>query len=84
VVRARHRRASASLSRRTCRSRSPPPTAHLLDERYEGALTGAERGLEAHLRAFAVAASEDPAAVGTAAWKPVEALLRRLGWTGRR
>jgi hypothetical protein len=59
-------------------------TAHLLDERYEGALTGAERALGARLRDFAGPMTSDWAAQSAPAWKPIDALLRRLGWSGRR
>jgi hypothetical protein len=56
-------------------------TAHLLDPRYEGALTDPERALAGRLEDFAAAIARDPAAMEAPAWKPIAALLLRLGWT---
>jgi hypothetical protein len=59
-------------------------TAHLLDERYEGALSDAERALGGQLRALTAAVGGDPLAAQATAWRSIEAMLRRLGWTGKR
>lgn len=54
-------------------------TAHLLDPRYEGALTDEERRLASHVRAFVEAIGGDPTAKGAPAWRAIEALLSKLG-----
>ncbi|APR78376.1 Hypothetical protein A7982_03723 [Minicystis rosea] len=54
-------------------------TEHLLDARYDGALSDAERALAGHLHRLALEIERDPTAKEAAAWAPVEALLRRLG-----
>jgi len=56
-------------------------TAHLLDPRYEGALTEPERALAARLADFTEAVARDPTAADAPAWKPITAMLARLGWT---
>ncbi len=56
-------------------------TAHLLDPRHEGALRDEERALVTHVRELISAVGRDPAAARSAAWRPIEALLRRLGWS---
>ena len=55
-------------------------TAHLLDPRYDGALSDPERALAARLRDLERAVRADPLADQAPAWRSVEALLTRLGW----
>jgi hypothetical protein len=52
-------------------------SAHLLDDRYQGMLTGAERVLAQRLRALRTQLPDDVAEVD--AWRRVEQLLRELG-----
>jgi hypothetical protein len=59
-------------------------TAHLLDPRHEGALRDEERALVTHLRVLIDAVARDPIAARAAAWRPIEGLLRRLGWSARK
>ena len=53
---------------------------HLLDERYEGALSSDDAALSRLLRGLTTAAKDDPAARRAPAWARVERLLRELGW----
>lgn len=57
--------------------------AHLLDPRYEGVLTDAERDLRDALRAFLERARAGRAEAAPA-WDQVEALLRRFGYRASR
>lgn len=52
-------------------------SAHLLDHRFEGVLSPAERALRVALESFLAAVP--PAAYKAPAWAEVEALVRRLG-----
>lgn len=59
-------------------------TTYLLDPRYEGALSEAERKLSEKLRHFLQEVAQDPEAEEAPAWKQLEALLEQLGWPGKR
>jgi hypothetical protein len=58
-------------------------TTYLLDPRYEGALSAAERRLSEKLRHFLEEIAQDPAAEEAPAWQQLEALLEQLGWRGK-
>jgi len=65
-------------------ARTGTTTAHLLDLRYEGALSEEERALGHMLKNLMREVDREPSVKRAAAWKQIEALLSRLGAGSRR
>jgi hypothetical protein len=65
-------------------ARAGGTTAHLLDSRYDGVLSEAERRLRTALTELLHQVGEHPEIESAHAWQHLDALLRRLGWSGAR